>query len=119
MKTLDKIQQLACKTALNNMMQKGYVDICCIREICKMMEISHDSTSAYATLSLLHCVHFKDMEKELRDNIPVLVMECLGGDSIYMFHSIGPVFVDIQEENSKKENSKKEKPRLSMFKRQA
>lgn len=75
---MDRTEELACKVALKRMIDKGWVDICDIDKIGKLSGIPVGSSPAYKTLSLLHCVSFKDMPDELRQEMPRLFIECLG-----------------------------------------
>jgi hypothetical protein len=75
----DNLQQLAIATALKNMVEKGRVDICCIREINAMTGRVPDK-KAFDTLHLLHCVSFSDMPPDLVKQIGTLIRDAIGGE---------------------------------------
>ena len=79
------IKQLAALTSLNSMMDKGYMDICCVDSVGKLLGINPKISDSYNTLHALHCVHYAKMPQELRDAIPALVQECLGVAPTFKF----------------------------------
>lgn len=81
---MSDIKQLAALTALNDMMQKGYVCICTIDKIGEMLGINPKCES-HQILRTLHCVHFDKMPTELRQQIPLLIKECLSMEPTYQF----------------------------------
>jgi hypothetical protein len=69
---------LAAQTAVRNMMQRGHVNICCIRDVCRLLSVVPQG-DAYDILNTLHCVDFKDMPRELQERMPELLKEVFGG----------------------------------------
>lgn len=54
------------------------MDICTIKECVKVLGVIPDAR-ALELLHALHCVHFKDMPKELLEQLPDLIEKCLHG----------------------------------------
>lgn len=77
-----KLESAIC--SLNNMMKKGTFYISDINDIAKMMGITPDAT-AMSILRPLHCVPFEQMTPYLREQVPELIKQALGGDPIYEF----------------------------------
>ena len=70
------LKELAAITALNNMLAKGWMDICTIRSVAEMLG-RDPRGDALEILRSLHCINFNQMPKELRDEIPRLIEQCL------------------------------------------
>ena len=66
------IEELAARTAINTMLKDAHFSICTIDKVLKLMHIHPDSRS-YNILSTLHCINYKDMPQELREQIPALI----------------------------------------------
>jgi len=81
---VDDIKQMAALTALNDMMAKGYVNICTIDSVAKMLGVLAKGAD-YDVLHTLHCVNFDRMPKDLLDRVPALVQACLSGDRVFQF----------------------------------
>ena len=81
---MSDLKQIAALTALNAMFRKKWFDICAVDAVAKMLGRDPDC-DAYRTLRTLHCVHFADMPKELRDAIPKLVAQCLDTEPVFQF----------------------------------
>jgi hypothetical protein len=75
---MNEVEKMAAKVALQQMIARGWIDICTIDKIGQTMNIPVASSPAYKTLSLLHCIDFKLMHEALRCEIPRLLQECLG-----------------------------------------
>lgn len=75
---MNEITRLVVGTAMRDMFQKGYVNICTVRECLKLAGILPVG-SAYDLLNTLHCVHFKDMPAELTAQIPGLLTDVFNG----------------------------------------
>lgn len=93
----EKLKQLSAITALNDMMQRGHMNICTIESVAKMLGIDPKGR-AHDILRPLHCVDFAKMPVELRGEIPGLIKECLGVEPIYQFEAPklnGAVMADI------------------------
>ena len=78
---MDNLQQLAAEAALRKMADSGWLDICAIDKIIKITGSTPDKR-AYGILSLLHCVHFKDMDAQIRAQLPDLLAATFGGDPV-------------------------------------
>lgn len=81
---MSDLKALAAVAALNEMFCKGYLSICTIDTIGKMLG-RNPKGEAYDILHSLHCVHFDRMPKDLRDSIPGLIRQCLDVEPIYQF----------------------------------
>ena len=84
---VDDVKHVAAVTALNHMMKKGWVDVCCIDSVAKILGVA-PNRAAREVLHALHCVNFGDMPQQLRDSIPDLVSECLGVPPTYLFTTL-------------------------------
>lgn len=80
------LKMLAALTSLNDMMAKGYLNICTINTIAEMLGINPKG-DAHRTLHPLHCVNFEKMPAQLRQAIPGLIRECLSIEPTYQFPS--------------------------------
>ncbi len=80
---MDDIEIMAAKAAVKKMMRDGYVSICTIDKILEMSGGIPDSKD-YNILRALHCVHFSDMEPELRRGLPVLISRVLESKPIHL-----------------------------------
>lgn len=90
------LKELSALTALNNMMEKGHFDICCVREVGKLLGVNPEAHPSHAILRPLHCVDFAKMPPQLRDAIPGLVQDCLGVSPTFQFTSVRPgAIVDL------------------------
>lgn len=82
---MNEIQLLAAQAALAKMMRNGWVDITVFDKILKMTN-AVPNRQDYEILHLLHCVHFVDMDLNLRRGLPVLFDRVLQAESInYQF----------------------------------
>lgn len=74
----DDLKHLAALAALNDMMAKGYANICTIDKVAELLDINPKlAGDAYKTLHALHCVHFDKMPAALRDRVPELIEQVL------------------------------------------
>lgn len=64
-------------TAMRKMVKDGYFSICTIDTCCKVLNV-YPVGHSYNLLRALHCVHFVDMPKEVRESLPRLVAEVFG-----------------------------------------
>lgn len=85
-----KLERLAAKAAMEKMIRRGWVNICAIRECIQILKLPNYGR-ALDILATLHCVNFKDMEPELRAEIPNLLAEVFTPDSM----NWEPVFSSI------------------------
>lgn len=84
---MDKVNELAAMTALNHMFKQGYVSICTIDKVSKVLNINPKGR-AYDVLSTLHCVGFDQMPQELKESIPGMIRECLNLNTTYEFEHL-------------------------------
>lgn len=84
------LKELAALTALNNMMQKGHFDICCVRNVGELLGVDPKGHPSFAILQTLHCVDYAKMPPPLREAIPSLVQDCLGVSPTFQFTSVKP-----------------------------
>lgn len=83
---MNEIQRMAVETAMRNMLNKGYVDICAIRKVLEMTG-GIPNKEDYQILELLHCVNFKEINPELLRGLPVILQRVLGSESLmFEFH---------------------------------
>lgn len=78
---MNEITRLVVGTAMRSMFQKGWVDICTIRECLKLAGVLPVG-DAYQMLTTLHCVHFKDMPAELASEVPRMLRDVFNGLSV-------------------------------------
>ena len=64
------------ETAVNHLLAERHFSICRVDDLIKLTGGS-EKRDAYRMLHSLHCVHYADMPKELRNAIPGLINECL------------------------------------------
>ena len=94
---MDKIKEIAALTALNDMMAKGWFDICVINKVADLIDVN-PSGDAYRILAVLHCIHYDKMPADLRDSIPDLVQQCLGIAPIFQFKTLNQKVIDVTPE---------------------
>lgn len=85
---MDELKELAALTALNNMMEKGYLDVSCIRNVGELLGIKPEQHRSWLILQPLHCMNFNKMPKALQEAIPQLVQDVLGVSPTYTFKSV-------------------------------
>ncbi len=84
---MNSIQQMAIKAAVNKMLNDGYVSICTINKILASQNMVPNKED-YAILDMLHCVPFKDMDKDLLRGLPIILNRVLSSESIsFEFHN--------------------------------
>lgn len=81
---MSDLKQLSALTALNHMFAKGWLDICTIDSVAKLLGIDPKG-EAYDILRPLHCIHFNTMPAALREQIPELIKACLGVQPVFQF----------------------------------
>ena len=91
---MSNLEELSALTALNNMMLKGWFDICVIDKVGALLGVDPRGR-AYTILTPLHCVHFDKMPDELRKAIPGLIQECLGMAPIFQFKTVTPIVIEV------------------------
>ncbi len=73
---LPDTKRMVVQTAVTNLFEQQYFNICSIDKILKILE-ARQGGRAYELLHALHCIHYDKMPQELRNRIPYLVNECL------------------------------------------
>ena len=81
----DEIQKLIYETLINKCMgNKTFFDICLVRHEANLSGIKEvENRQEFKLLQQLHCVSFKDIPKELIDEIPQLIKKCFEPDNIF------------------------------------
>lgn len=74
--SLPETRQLVVMQALDHLFKSNYFDICKVRQLTEILQVSQRS-EAFALLHSLHCVSYADMKPALRNQIPHLVNEAL------------------------------------------
>lgn len=93
---MDALQKATAVTALQDMVAKGRIDICAINAIIAMAGVVPDKR-AHQIISLLHCVYFKDMHPLVRDQLPDLIRQVIGGEPLEW--SVDPPEVKLPEQH--------------------
>ena len=78
-----RTRQLVAEARLRELNKKPFFSICTVNEACAALGI-HDyrSNPAYDVLHALHCVHYRDMSRELIQEIPKLIAAVLNVEHI-------------------------------------
>lgn len=92
---MHELKELAAITALNKMMQDGYLSICTIDAVAKMLHVQCQQTEEYRMLHALHCVHFTQMPVALQQEIPALIQRCLGRGPEFQFASLRKEVIEV------------------------
>ena len=80
---MNDLKALAALTALNEMFAKPHFSICTIDNVATLLGV-HPERESYDTLHALHCIDWNKMPRELRDRVPALIQQTLGGGSAYV-----------------------------------
>lgn len=75
---MPETRRLVVTAALDKVLTQKYFDVCTIDTILKIMG-TRKNCAAYDLLHALHCMHYDQMQPELRNSIPQLINECLRG----------------------------------------
>jgi len=73
---MPQTKRLVLEVALNHLFTEKYFSVCTLDKILDVAEVSRKS-AAYKLLSALHCVHYDQMTREVREALPHLVREAL------------------------------------------
>lgn len=76
---MNDLQRMAAETAMKNMIQKGWIDICAVKKILEMTG-GIPPKEDMQVLELLHCVDFKDLPPELLRGLPLILQRVLGAE---------------------------------------
>jgi hypothetical protein len=93
---MDQVQQLAIETALKEMVRQGHFSICTIDKIIKMSG-GIPCGESYKTLSLLHCVNFRDMSPLLVKELPGLLTRVLNGPVLRFEREVSIINITLEE----------------------
>jgi hypothetical protein len=74
--TLPETKNLVVRNALSGLFRKHHFDICTVRELCELLDLS-TNTPAFQALRTLHCMEYRDMDPALRERLPHMVGEAL------------------------------------------
>ena len=91
---IERLQALAVVSSINKMLQANYFDICTVDAILKVLHLPAGG-EIYDVLRTLHCIHYAQMPKELRDAIPEMLQAVLGVSPTYKFQTLDPVVLDV------------------------
>ncbi len=92
----------AAKTALRHMFEKEYYDICTVDKLIKMTGC-HPDRNDYQALSALHCVHFSEMDKDLRQMVYLKTIQIFDNEG-FSLELIEGLFNDTKKLNGKTTN---------------
>lgn len=73
---MSDIKVLAAEAALQKMLKGGHFSICTIDKIVDMLSIK-PAREEYDILRTLHCVDYNQMQPELLEHLPTLIMRVL------------------------------------------
>lgn len=93
-------------TLLDKMFNKSrYFDICDLDELGKLLRVNPQAHPNYRELHALHCVHYADMPRVVRQSLQQKVMECLRPDlgidintMAFLLTAEGSNFTPIEDE---------------------
>lgn len=91
---VEQLQTLAVVASLNKMLKSSYFDICTVDSIMKILQLPADG-EVYDILRTLHCVHYAQMPKELREAIPEMLQSVMGVSPTYKFQNLDSVVLDV------------------------
>lgn len=74
--SMNQTKRLVAVAALNKLFTSNYFSICTLDDVIDIVG-ARRAGEPYKLLSALHCIHYANMEPELREQIPLLVNECL------------------------------------------
>lgn len=76
--TVKTFDDALIETALRNMFEKGWFDICTMREIVKVTGVI-PRQDIMDRLALIHCVNFGKMPRQMLEALPGMISEALNG----------------------------------------
>lgn len=77
MNDLPVFEKACVETAINELLNKTYFDICTFDSIGEMIGINVQRHANYKYLRSLHCTHYANMKPEIIDNLLAVLLECL------------------------------------------
>ena len=78
---ISTFQRHAVKTALKKLLLGSYYDITTVKNICKVLNIT-PKAEVMSSLKLFHCIHYDEMEPEVREALTLQTLSLLDGTSI-------------------------------------
>lgn len=74
---MSDIKHQIAALALNKMMRSAFFDICAVNEAAEVLGANPRLSDNYASLRALHCVHWNQMPREIRELVPQMIADCL------------------------------------------
>lgn len=71
---MDEFHKKAATLALNKMFEGNYFDICTVDKVIKLTGCIANKKD-YQALSALHCTHWTDMDKDMRNMVMLKTMQ--------------------------------------------
>lgn len=99
---MNAFQTAAAKTALKHMFEKDYYDICTVDKLIKMTGC-HPDRKDYQALNALHCVHFNEMDSDLRQMVYLKTIQIFDTEG-FDTDLIGGLFNDTKQLNRETRN---------------
>lgn len=104
---MNDLKQLAAATAIKDMFERGWLNICAVDKIGEMLAINVKNSEYYPILHTLHCVHFNRMDKTLRESIPLMLKDCFKmSESITLEQACDIVKPDVEVKTAQLTESK-------------
>ena len=75
---MNDIERLSIQAALKKMIDCQYFDITTIDQVLKVTKTVPNGR-LYDTMRLLHCIHYRDMDPELLEQLPMMLAEIFKG----------------------------------------
>lgn len=95
MKPLTKLEAGAARAAMSRLLdQSRYFDICAFDQLCKVTGMSPDKET-YDALRLVHCVSWKDMDRETRMEVTRAIVSTFNVEPV-----LANAFTEAYEEPS-------------------
>lgn len=63
--------------ALNEMMRSSFFSICAVNDAADVLGCNAKLSAHYDSLRALHCINWRNMPKEVREAVPMMIAECL------------------------------------------
>lgn len=71
------IEESVLKIKIKSLFNERSFSICTVRELGTLLGVNPEQHPNFKYLHALHCVNYREMDKELVDKLPEMVMECL------------------------------------------
>jgi len=73
---------LVAQASVNKILSKDWLSICEVDTLIDLLGKGNRKSKVYKELHALHCVHYSDMPKALRDQIPNMINELLTDEPV-------------------------------------